>query len=66
MMQSITRPSPNLAHYLLGFKISKDIRKTIIQQPGILGYPRTCLHSILGILEIPLEFGRDKITEACY
>ena len=66
MMQSITRPAPNLAHYLLGFDITKDIRKTIIQQPGILGFPRTCLHSILGILEISLERGRDKITEACY
>lgn len=66
LMQSITRPAPNLAHYLLGFDITKDIRKTIIQQPGILGSPRTCIHSILGILEISLERGRDKITEACY
>ncbi|XP_046735126.1 nuclear pore complex protein Nup205 [Diprion similis] len=66
MMQSITRPAPNIAHYLLGFDITKDIRKTAIQQPGILGFPRTCLHSILGILELSLERGRDKITEACY
>lgn len=66
MMQSITRPAPNLAHFLLGFDISKDIRKTIIQQPGILGFPRTCLHSILGILELSLERGRDRITEASY
>lgn len=66
IMQSINRPSPNLAHYLLGFDIAKDIKKTVIQQPGILGYPRTCLHSILGITEHSLERGRDKITEACY
>ncbi|XP_058800977.1 nuclear pore complex protein Nup205 isoform X2 [Phymastichus coffea] len=66
LMQSITCPAPNLAHYLLGFEISKDIRKTVIQQPGILAYPRTCLHSILGILESSLEKGRNKITEACY
>ncbi|EFN72935.1 Nuclear pore complex protein Nup205 [Camponotus floridanus] len=66
MMHSITRPAPNLAHYLLGFDITKDIRKTVIQQPGILGFPRTCLHSILGILEQSLDYGRDKITEACY
>ena len=66
MMQSITRPAPNLAHFLLGFDISKDIKKTVIQQPGILGFPRTCLHSILGILELSLERGRDIITEACY
>lgn len=66
MMHSITRPAPNLAHYLLGFEITKDIRKTVIQQPGILGFPRTCLHSILGILEQSLDRGRDKITEACY
>ncbi|KAJ8683712.1 hypothetical protein QAD02_019504 [Eretmocerus hayati] len=66
MMQSISRPAPNLAHYFLGFEIAKDIKKTVIQQPGILGYPRTCLHSILGILEFSLERGRDKITEACY
>ncbi|XP_048265834.1 nuclear pore complex protein Nup205 isoform X3 [Bombus terrestris] len=66
MMQSIIRPTPNLSHYLLGFEITKDIRKTVLQQPGILGFPRTCLHSILGILEQSLERGRDKITEACY
>ncbi|KAL6443193.1 hypothetical protein ACFW04_002850 [Cataglyphis niger] len=66
MMHSITRPAPNLAHYLLGFDITKDIRKTVIQQPGILGFPRTCLHSILGILEQSLDCGRNKITEACY
>ncbi|XP_076242862.1 nuclear pore complex protein Nup205 [Calliopsis andreniformis] len=66
MMQSITRPTPNLSHYLLGFEITKDIRKTILLQPGIFGFPRTCLHSILGILEQSLERGRDKITEACY
>ncbi|KAF7393195.1 nuclear pore complex protein Nup205 [Vespula maculifrons] len=66
MMQSITRPVPNLAHYLLGFEITKDIRKTIIQQPGILGFPRTCLHSVLGVLEQSLDNGRDKITEMCY
>jgi len=66
LMHSITRPAPNLAHYLLGFETTKDIRKTIIQQPGILGFPRTCLHSILGILEQSLDRGRDKITEACY
>lgn len=66
MMQSITRPSPNLAHHLLGFDITKDTRKTVIQQPGILGFPRTCLHSILGILEQSLERGRDTITQACY
>nr|XP_012154566.1 PREDICTED: nuclear pore complex protein Nup205 isoform X1 [Megachile rotundata] len=67
MMHCITRPTPNLAHYLLGFKITKDIKKTILHQPGgILGFPRTCIHSILGILEQSLERGRDKITEACY
>lgn len=66
MMQSLRRPTPNLSHYLLGFEITKDIKKTVLQQPGILGFPRTCLHSILGILEQSLERGRDKITEACY
>ncbi|XP_076168586.1 nuclear pore complex protein Nup205 isoform X2 [Ptiloglossa arizonensis] len=66
MMQSITRPTPNLSHYLLGFEITKDIRKTVLQHPGFFGFPRTCLHSILGILEQSLERGRDKITEACY
>ncbi|KOC62474.1 Nuclear pore complex protein Nup205 [Habropoda laboriosa] len=66
MMQSITRPTPNLSHYLLDFTITTDIRKTVLQQPGILGFPRSCLHSILGIMEQSLDRGRDKITEACY
>lgn len=67
LMQSINKPSPNLAHYLLGFDITRDIRNTVIQQPGIHSYPRTCLHSIVGLLELSLNDKiRDKTTEACY
>ncbi|CAB0036829.1 unnamed protein product [Trichogramma brassicae] len=66
LMQSINHPAPNLAHYFLGFEINKDIKKTVLQHPGVLGYPRTCLHSIIAILDVSLESGRDKVTEACY
>ncbi|XP_071445952.1 nuclear pore complex protein Nup205-like [Hetaerina americana] len=44
-------PAPNLAHFFLGFHLSKDLRKTVFQQPGILGFPRTCLHALLALLD---------------
>lgn len=69
----LNSPPPNLSHYLLGFDLSKDITKTAFHQPGIMGFPRTCLHSIIGILDSSISSESDKtskqsanLEEACY
>ncbi|KAJ4431675.1 hypothetical protein ANN_20275, partial [Periplaneta americana] len=51
LQQCLGHASPNLAHYLFGFDINKDIKKSTFQQAGVMGFPRTCLHSLLTILD---------------
>ncbi|PSN57903.1 hypothetical protein C0J52_00218 [Blattella germanica] len=51
LQQCLGHPAPNLAHYLFGFDINKDIRKSTFQQAGVMGFPRTCLHSLITILD---------------
>jgi nuclear pore complex protein Nup205 len=72
----INKSSPNLAHYLLGFEVAtgKPISQTTLQDPGILGSPRTCLHSILSLVEhgqdarnpTGCHYGNTKVAEFCY
>ena len=72
----INKSSPNLAHYLLGFEVAtgKPISQTTLQDPGILGSPRTCLHSILSLIEhgqdarnpIGCHYSNTKVAEFCY
>jgi len=50
LITSVEHPSPNLAQFLLGFDIRKPVSKTTLQGPGIGGYPKTCLHSVLDVL----------------
>ncbi|XP_038064864.1 nuclear pore complex protein Nup205-like [Patiria miniata] len=52
LLYSLEQPSPNLAHFLLGYEYRKPASKTNLQEPGVLGSPRTCLHSILNILSL--------------
>ncbi|OWF55575.1 nuclear pore complex protein Nup205-like [Mizuhopecten yessoensis] len=51
ILHCLDQPSPNLAHLLLGFDLQKPVSKTNLQDQGILGSPKTCLHAILSILE---------------
>ncbi|XP_056015581.1 nuclear pore complex protein Nup205-like isoform X3 [Ostrea edulis] len=51
LLRSLDQPAPNLAHLLLGFDIRKSVSKTLLQDPGILGAPKTCLHAVLSLLE---------------
>ncbi|XP_061177614.1 nuclear pore complex protein Nup205-like isoform X2 [Saccostrea echinata] len=51
LLRSLDQPSPNLAHLLLGFDIRKSVNRTLLQDPGILGSPKTCLHAVLSLLE---------------
>ena len=72
----INKSSPNIAHYLLGFEIAtgKPISQTTLQDPGILGSPRTCLHSILSLVEhgqdarnpTGCHYTNTKVAEFCY
>ena len=72
----INKSSPNIAHYLLGFEVAtgKPISQTTLQDPGILGSPRTCLHSILSLIEheqdaknpTSCHYSNTKVAEFCY
>ncbi|KAG8138021.1 hypothetical protein E2320_003954 [Naja naja] len=51
LIASLECKPPNLALYLLGYEFRKPVSTTNLQDPGVLGCPRTCLHAILNILE---------------
>ncbi|XP_061514325.1 nuclear pore complex protein Nup205 [Anopheles gambiae] len=46
---------PNLAHYLLGFDLGKDLHLTSLQQPGIMNFPSHCSKSLITLLDKHLE-----------
>ena len=50
ILYTVDQPSPNMAHFLLGYDLNKVV-KTNLQDPGVLGSPRTCLHAVLAILD---------------
>lgn len=49
--ESLPQSAPNLAHFLLGFDIAKDIRMTRMQQPGVMEFPSNCTKSLISILD---------------
>ncbi|XP_063052981.1 nuclear pore complex protein Nup205 [Engraulis encrasicolus] len=51
LITSLELPGPNLALYLLGYNIKKAVSSTNLQDPGVLGCPRSCLHAILSLLQ---------------
>jgi nuclear pore complex protein Nup205 len=55
LADSLPHAAPNLAHYLIGFDISKDIRMSNLQQPGILDFPSNCAKSLVMLLDQNLE-----------
>ncbi|XP_078424660.1 nuclear pore complex protein Nup205 [Cetorhinus maximus] len=74
LINSLDLKAPNLAFYLLGYELRKPVNATNLQDPGVLGCPRTCLHSVLNILEKGTE-GRNgplavkespHLAELCY
>jgi nuclear pore complex protein Nup205 len=75
LQECLPQSSPNLAHYLLGFDINKDIRLTRLQQPGVMGFPSTCAKSLVTVLDNALEIskqgrsvstGHEKFIEKAY
>ncbi|KAJ8924600.1 hypothetical protein NQ315_000750 [Exocentrus adspersus] len=51
LKQCLPHNTPNLTHFLMGFDLKRDISLTEFQFPGVLGFPRTCLHSIISIMD---------------
>lgn len=49
--QCLPYSAPNFSHFLLGFDLKRNISEMEFQLPGVLGFPRTCLHSLFGILK---------------
>lgn len=49
--ECLPHSAPNISHYLLGFDITKDIRQTLLQQPGVLDFPSNCTKSLITILD---------------
>uniref|UniRef100_A0A3Q2CDR8 Nucleoporin 205 n=1 Tax=Cyprinodon variegatus TaxID=28743 RepID=A0A3Q2CDR8_CYPVA len=51
LITSLELKLPNLALYLLGYEVKKPVSSTNLQDPGVLGCPRSCLHAILSLLQ---------------
>uniref|UniRef100_A0A1A7WZJ7 Nucleoporin 205 n=4 Tax=Iconisemion striatum TaxID=60296 RepID=A0A1A7WZJ7_9TELE len=51
LITSLELRAPNLALYLLGYEVKKPVSSTNLQDPGVLGCPRSCLHAILSLLQ---------------
>ncbi|XP_039625995.1 nuclear pore complex protein Nup205 isoform X3 [Polypterus senegalus] len=51
LITSLELKPPNLALYLLGYELKKPVSTTNLQDPGVLGCPRSCLHAILNLVE---------------
>ncbi|XP_032378777.1 nuclear pore complex protein Nup205 isoform X1 [Etheostoma spectabile] len=51
LITSLELKTPNLALYLLGYEVKKTVSSTNLQDPGVLGCPRSCLHAILSLLQ---------------
>lgn len=73
--ECLPQSAPNLAHYLLGFDITKDIRATRLQQPGVMDFPSNCIKSLITILDgglermqsgVALSIGHDRLIKSCY
>ncbi|KAI1888548.1 hypothetical protein AGOR_G00186300 [Albula goreensis] len=51
LITSLELKAPNLALYLLGYELKKAVSTTNLQDAGVLGCPRSCLHAILSLLQ---------------
>ncbi|XP_055616153.1 nuclear pore complex protein Nup205 [Toxorhynchites rutilus septentrionalis] len=56
--------TPNLAHYLLGFELSKELRLTNLQQPGVMNFPSNCGKSLITLLDNSLEVSKSGKTSS--
>ncbi|XP_060933087.1 nuclear pore complex protein Nup205 [Limanda limanda] len=51
LINSLELKTPNLSLYLLGYEVKKPVSSTNLQDPGVLGCQRSCLHAILSLLQ---------------
>ncbi|XP_050357283.1 nuclear pore complex protein Nup205 [Nymphalis io] len=72
LLQLLPAAPPSLAHFLLGYTLHDDISRSVLQEAGSAGAPRTCFHSILDILEEYIAPSGDTqkeattLVESCY
>lgn len=73
--ECLPHSAPNISHYLLGFDITKDIRTTLLQQPGVLDFPSNCTKSLITILDegmqqlkvgIEIPFNQQRLLQNGY
>ncbi len=50
LLSGLDKPSPSLAHFLLGFDLKRGVSRSTIQPPGVMGAIRTPLHAALSLL----------------
>ncbi|KAK7151895.1 hypothetical protein R3I94_008282 [Phoxinus phoxinus] len=74
LITSLDLKGPNLGLYLLGYEVKKPVSSTNLQDPGVLGCPRSCLHAILSLLQRGCEWRTGpvlikqapQLAELCY
>ncbi|XP_045761560.1 nuclear pore complex protein Nup205 [Maniola jurtina] len=72
LLQLLPTAPHSLAHFLLGYNLHDDISKSVLQEAGSAGAPRTCFHSILDILEAYIapsgntQKEATTLIESCY
>lgn len=73
ILQCFNYHAPNFSQFLCGFDL-KNVSKTTLQHAGVLGFPRSCLHSIISILGVSLKARTEAtltpppalVTRLCY
>lgn len=75
MQTSLNHRAPNVAHFLLGFQLTSPVSQTSLQDAGVRGSPRTCLHALLDVLSEHVTLQRlagasvaykPRLAELCY
>ncbi|XP_068628673.1 nuclear pore complex protein Nup205 [Battus philenor] len=71
LLQLLPAAPPNFAHFLLGYQLHDDVSRSALHEAGAAGAPRTCLHSVLDILDryiVPHAHEREasQLVESCY
>ncbi|XP_072935362.1 nuclear pore complex protein Nup205 [Epargyreus clarus] len=72
LLQLLPNAPPNFAHFLLGYQVHDDISRSALHEAGAAGCPRTCLHSVLDILDAHIaapgspDREASELVEKCY
>ncbi|XP_045542611.1 nuclear pore complex protein Nup205 [Papilio machaon] len=71
VLQLLPAAAPNFAHFLLGYQLNDDVSRSVLNEAGVSGTPRTVLHAVLDILDqhiAPAAHEREAtpLVESCY